>query len=67
MDLIGCIDNPIDFVVAGTCEEQLYGMCEALWRPKMDPEDLFECTSQALVNAFDRDALSGWGATVYIM
>jgi 20S proteasome subunit beta 3 len=42
-------------------------MCEALWRPKMDPEDLFECTSQALVNAFDRDALSGWGATVYIM
>jgi len=23
--------------------------------------------SQALVNAFDRDALSGWGAVVHIM
>ncbi|CAG0912303.1 unnamed protein product [Notodromas monacha] len=67
MDLIGCVSFPTDFVVGGTCTEQLYGMCESLWRPKMDPEDLFECASQALVNAFDRDAISGWGATVYII
>ena len=31
------------------------------------PEALFECISQALMNAFDRDAVSGWGACVYIM
>ena len=99
MDLIGCINFAKDFVVAGTCSPNLYGMCEALYRPDMvrrlpgwrgggaagahaleghgarlralpgvqEPEDLFETMSQALVNAFDRDALSGWGAVVHIM
>lgn len=32
-----------------------------------DPEELFEVVSQALLNAVDRDAYSGWGATVKIM
>lgn len=27
MDLIGCIDEPEDFVVSGTCNEQAYGKC----------------------------------------
>lgn len=67
MDLIGCPNMPDDFVVVGTCAEQLYGMCETLWNPDMNPEQLFECISQALINAFDRDAGSGWGATVYIL
>lgn len=67
MDLIGCPNNPDDFVVAGTCSEQLYGMCETLWRPDMDSDELFECISQSMVNAFDRDAGSGWGANVYII
>ncbi|KAI1907976.1 proteasome core particle subunit beta 3 [Ophidiomyces ophidiicola] len=31
------------------------------------PEELFETVSQALLNAVDRDALSGWGAHVYII
>ena len=35
MDLIGCPDITTDFVVGGTCQEQLYGMCETLWRPDM--------------------------------
>ena len=26
---------PEDFVVTGTCSEQLYGMCESLWEPDM--------------------------------
>jgi len=56
-----------DFVVGGTCTEQLYGMCESLYEPNLGPEELFETVSQALVNAFDRDAISGWGAVVYIM
>ena len=29
MDLIGCKNEPPDFAVAGTCEEQLFGRC--LW------------------------------------
>eukprot|EP00088_Acartia_fossae_P032089 TRINITY_DN3289_c0_g1_i1.p1 TRINITY_DN3289_c0_g1~~TRINITY_DN3289_c0_g1_i1.p1 ORF type:complete len:206 (+),score=52.66 TRINITY_DN3289_c0_g1_i1:39-656(+) len=67
MDLIGCINNPKDFVAGGTPEEQLTGMCETLWEPGMGPDDLFECISQALVNAFDRDGISGWGAVVHII
>jgi 20S proteasome subunit beta 3 len=66
-DLIGCITEPSDFVVSGTCDEQLYGMCESLWKPNMKPDELFETISQALVNACDRDAISGWGAKVLIM
>ena len=32
-----------------------------------EPDDLFETISQALLNAVDRDALSGWGAVVHIL
>lgn len=32
-----------------------------------NPEELFEVLSQSLLNAVDRDALSGWGAVVHIM
>lgn len=67
MDLIGCATVPEDFVIAGTCAEQLFGMCEALWVPDMGPDELFETISQALMNAFDRDAISGWGGVVHIM
>ncbi|XP_029833369.2 proteasome subunit beta type-3 [Ixodes scapularis] len=66
-DLIGCISEPEDFVVSGTCEEQCFGMCEALWEPDLGPDELFEVISQALVNAFDRDASSGWGGVVHIV
>lgn len=66
-DLIGCPMEPEDFVVTGTCGVQLYGMCEALWKPNMEPDELFECCSQALLNAADRDATSGWGAVVHII
>jgi 20S proteasome alpha/beta subunit len=34
-------------------------MCETLWRPKMTPDELFECISQAMMSALDRDASSG--------
>lgn len=66
-DLIGCIDFAKDFIVSGTATDQLYGMCEALYEPNLEPEDLFETISQALLNAADRDALSGWGAVVYVI
>lgn len=67
MDLIGCPNEPDDFVVAGTCGEQLYGMCETLWKPDLEPDQLFEVISQSMINAFDRDAITGWGATVFII
>lgn len=66
-DLIGCIDEAKDFIVSGTASDQLFGMCESLYEPNLEPEDLFETISQALLNAVDRDALSGWGAVVYII
>ncbi|KAJ3397143.1 Proteasome subunit beta type-3 [Lobulomyces angularis] len=66
-DLIGCTTFPNDFVVTGTAEQQLYGMCESLWEPNLEPEDLFEVISQALLNAVDRDAVSGWGAIVHVI
>ena len=42
-------------------------MCETLWREDLEPDDLFECISQALLSSCDRDALSGWGGVVHIM
>ena len=67
MDLIGCINLAEDFVVSGTCSPNLYGICETLYEPDLEPEDLFETISQALLSAVDRDALSGWGAVVHII
>lgn len=32
-----------------------------------EPEELFEAISQAILNAVDRDALSGWGAVVHVI
>lgn len=66
-DLIGCINFAKDFVVSGTASDKLFGMAEALWEPNLEPEDLFETISQALMNAMDRDAYSGWGAVVWII
>ena len=45
----------------------MFGACESFYRPGLDPEELFETISQALLAAVDRDALSGWGAIVHIM
>ncbi|XP_026477247.1 proteasome subunit beta type-3-like [Ctenocephalides felis] len=67
MDFIGCRNVAEDFVVGGTCSEQMYGMCEAIYEPDMHPDELFECISQVLMNAADRDAGSGWGATIHVI
>ena len=67
MDLIGAPVFTDDFCVSGTCTPNLHGMCEALYRPDMDKDELFEVLSQCLLNAVDRDALSGWGCVVHII
>jgi 20S proteasome subunit beta 3 len=42
-------------------------MCESLYKPNMEQEELFETLSQALLASVDRDALSGWGGIVHII
>lgn len=66
-DSIGAFAFPKDFAVAGTCEESLYGICESIWRPNMNPDELFQCTAKALISAVERDSISGWGGIVYII
>lgn len=67
MDLIGAPVFTDSFLVAGTCSDSLFGVCETFWRPDLEPEDLFETISQALLSAVDRDCLSGWGGVVHVM
>jgi len=67
MDLIGAPVLADDFILAGTCDQSMFGMAEALWRPNLEPEALFETISQTLLTAFDRDATSGWGAVVHVI
>jgi 20S proteasome subunit beta 3 len=45
----------------------LYGACEALYRPNLGPEELFETISQAILAATDRDCTAGWGAIVHVI
>ena len=66
-DLIGAPVYTDDFVLAGTATEQLFGTCESLYKPDMEPEQLFEVLSQCLLSAVDRDCVSGWGGSVYII
>jgi 20S proteasome subunit beta 3 len=35
MDLIGAQQFVKDFVLSGTCTDNLYGMCESLYRPNL--------------------------------
>lgn len=67
MDLIGAPCEPEDYVCAGTCAESLHGMCEALWRPDLSPEEVFEVAAQAMLSACDRDSLSGYGGVAMIV
>eukprot|EP01155_Anaeramoeba_flamelloides_P051361 Anaeramoba_flamelloidesc42378_g2_i1.p1 GENE.c42378_g2_i1~~c42378_g2_i1.p1 ORF type:complete len:206 (-),score=41.27 c42378_g2_i1:88-705(-) len=66
-DLIGAMEFPKSFVVAGTGEESLMGVCETFYKENMEPDELFEVISQCLLAAVDRDALSGWGSVVHVL
>lgn len=67
MDTVGAMEECSNFVVAGTMPESLMGMCESVWRPGLEPEELFEVTAQCLLSGVNRDALSGWGAIVHVI
>lgn len=67
LDLLGCIAVDDDFAVAGTCAESLLGTCETFYRKNLEPDELFETISQALMAALDRDCVSGWGSVVHVI
>eukprot|EP00164_Ancoracysta_twista_P000782 GFYU01001026.1.p1 GENE.GFYU01001026.1~~GFYU01001026.1.p1 ORF type:complete len:224 (-),score=45.08 GFYU01001026.1:185-811(-) len=66
-DLIGAQCRAKDFVVVGTASEALYGTCETMYAPDLEPDDLFEVMAQCLLASVDRDCVSGWGGEVVIM
>jgi 20S proteasome subunit beta 3 len=66
-DLIGAKQLSKDFVVSGTASESLYGACESMYKPDLEPEELFETISQALLSSVDRDCISGWGGIVHVV
>merc|ERR1712060_467662 len=67
MDLLGAQVLTDDFMVAGDCTEALYGLCESLYRPGLEADELFEVLAQCLLSGVDRDCLAGWGAVVHVL
>jgi len=67
MDLLGAQVLTDDFMVAGDCTEALYGLCESLYRPDLEADELFEVLAQCLLSGVDRDCLAGWGAVVHVL
>jgi 20S proteasome alpha/beta subunit len=67
MDMIGAKSQSEAFVCAGTACKSLYGTAEALWEPDMSPDELVSVCTNAFLSALERDCLSGYGATVYLL
>lgn len=67
MDLLGAQVRTDDFMVAGDCTEAMYGLCETLYRPDLEPDELFEVLAQCLLSGVDRDCLAGWGCEVHVL
>ena len=67
MDLLGAQVYTDDFMVAGDCTEAVYGLCESMYRPNLEPDDLFETLAQCLLSGVDRDCLAGWGCVVHVL
>jgi 20S proteasome subunit beta 3 len=67
MDLIGAMAPAEDFVVSGNNTDSLLGVCESMYKPGLEPEELFEVISQCLLAAVNRDCLSGWGGVVHVI
>ena len=67
MDLIGAVCFANDFHTGGTAGEAMQGICESLWRPNMEPDELFEVAAQCLLAGTDRDCPSGWGGIVHVI
>ena len=66
-DSIGCLTDTENFAASGTAGDLMKGMCEAIYRDDLGPEELEEAVAQILLSGADRDILSGWGGIVYTM
>lgn len=66
-DSIGAMTTNKMFACAGTSEEELYGVCESMWRPDMNKDQLLDTISKCLIAAVERDAIAGWGGIVHII
>jgi 20S proteasome subunit beta 3 len=67
MDLLGAQVLTDDFMVAGDCTQAMYGLCESMYQPDLEPDDLFEVLAQCLLSGVDRDCLAGWGCVVHVI
>nr|UXY87243.1 structural maintenance of chromosomes 2 [Cryptomonas sp.] len=67
MDILGATAFLPNFAIGGTCSESLCGICETLWKPDLDPNELFEVISHCLILGSNTDCLSGWGGIVKII
>ena len=67
MDLLGAQVYTDDFILAGDCPEAMYGLCESIYKPDLEPDQLFEVLAQCLLSGVDRDCLAGWGCTVHVL
>lgn len=67
MDLIGAKSESEAFVCAGTASQSMYGTAEALWEPDLTADELVAVCGTAFLSALERDCLSGYGATVYLL
>jgi 20S proteasome subunit beta 3 len=67
MDMIGAKSESDTFACAGTASKSLYGTAEALWKPNLSSEQLVHVCINAFLSALERDCLSGYGATIYLL
>lgn len=67
MDIIGAKSQSSSFVCAGVASKSLYGTAEAYWKPNMNEDELVEVCAKAFLSALERDCLSGYGATIYLI
>jgi 20S proteasome subunit beta 3 len=66
-DGIGAGEPLKDFAAQGNALEEMIGGSEAMWRPDMEPEELFTTISQVFLAACDRQCEAGQGATVHLL
>ena len=43
--------------MAGDCTEALYGLCESMYQPNLEPDDLFETLAQCLLIRFAKKVM----------
>ncbi|KAJ1445642.1 nucleophile aminohydrolase [Pelagophyceae sp. CCMP2097] len=66
-DSMGSMVVSVDYVACGSAKAALLGMCEALYRPDLEPDELLDVAERCARAALDRDCLSGCRAQVHLL